>query len=131
MLGGGFDFAAIFAQLRRNEVELQLGVDLFFGRAGHAPLAFQRGQGVFVERVAHLSGAAAQRDVVLLRAGEVDQRGAVVFRQQQAHVHLHALGHAKAHFIFAARQHLLDFAVAQNVLRERFELARRWFPARR
>src|ERR1700737_2448133 len=37
---GGFDLAAIFAQLGRDVVELQLGVNFFFGVAGDAALAF-------------------------------------------------------------------------------------------
>ena len=60
MLFGGFDLAAIFAQLRRNEVELEFRVDLFLAGAGDAALLLQRGQGVFVQRVTHLDGAAAQ-----------------------------------------------------------------------
>jgi hypothetical protein len=50
----GFDFAGVFAQLGRNEIEFELGVDLFLGGAGHAALALERRQIVFVERVAHL-----------------------------------------------------------------------------
>ncbi len=62
---GGFDFAGIFAQLRRDEIELQLGVDLFLGRASDAAFVFERGQGVFVQRVAHLDwrGRAGRRCV--------------------------------------------------------------------
>ena len=37
MFFGGFDLAGVFAQLGRNEIELELGVDLFFGGAGDAP----------------------------------------------------------------------------------------------
>ena len=88
MLRGCLNFSAVFAQLRRNEVELQFRIDLFFGRSGDAAFFLQRRQGVLVQRITHLDGAAAQRDIVFFRAGEIDQRGAVAFRLQQAHVHL-------------------------------------------
>ena len=72
MFGCGFDFAAILAQLRRNEVQLELGVDLLLARACHAPFLLQRRQRVFVQRAAHLQRAPAQRDIVFLGAGEID-----------------------------------------------------------
>ena len=58
------DLAQILAHLRRNVVELELGVDLFFCLAGDGLLAFERGQAVLVERVSHFEGALAQGDVV-------------------------------------------------------------------
>ena len=57
---------------------------------------------------------------MLLRSGEIDQRGAVVLRFEQAHVHLHAVLQEEADLVFAVRQHLLDLRVGQDVLRERF-----------
>src|SRR6266446_2834916 len=68
---GGGDLAGIFAQFRRNEIELQFRIDFFFRPARDALFAFQCSQRVFVERVAHLVGAAAERDVVLFRTGKV------------------------------------------------------------
>ncbi len=58
---------------------------------------------------------------MFLGAGEIDQRSAVTFGLEQAHIHLQPLGHAKAHFIFAASQHLLEFAIAENVFLDGFE----------
>ena len=40
---------------------------------------------------------------------------------QQPHVHLHTFGQAKAHFVFAPRQHVFEFTVAQNVVFNLFE----------
>ena len=62
-------------------------------------------------------------DVVFLRAGEVEHRGAVVFGFEQAHVHLQIVCRRKLSFVFAVRQNLLDLFVGQNVLRQRFDLA--------
>ena len=79
--------------------------------------ALERGERVFVERVAHVVGAAAQRDVVFLRAGEIEQRGAEAFLCEEAHVDLHAVGEQEADFVFAVGQHLLDARELQDVLR--------------
>jgi len=67
VLLGGFDLTRVFADFRRNEIQLELGVNFFFCAPGDAALALQRGQRVFVQRVAHIVRAAAQRDVVLAR----------------------------------------------------------------
>ena len=116
---GGLDLAGILAQLRRDEIELELGVDFLFGRPGDAPPAFQRGQRVFVERPAHLVGAPAQRHVVLFRPGEVEQGSAAIFRLEQAHVHLQARAQPEADLVLTLRQRLRVFRERQNVLRER------------
>ena len=50
VLGGGFDFAAILAQLRRNPVELERAVDLVLGLAGDALVVVQTGQAVLAQR---------------------------------------------------------------------------------
>jgi hypothetical protein len=60
----GIDLAQIFAQLGRNVIELELGVDLFFALAGDRLLGFEIGEAVFVEGVTHLEGALAQGNVV-------------------------------------------------------------------
>ena len=62
---GGDDFAGVFANLGWNVIEFQLGVDFLFGAAGDAAFRLERRECVFVERVAHVVGAAAQLDVVL------------------------------------------------------------------
>src|ERR1700689_5454826 len=45
---GRVDLAEIFANLGRDVVEIQFGVDFFFGLARDRFLAFERGQAVFV-----------------------------------------------------------------------------------
>ena len=96
------DLAEVLAHLRRNVVELQLGVDFFFGLAGDRLLAFERGQAVFVQRVSHLQRALAQGHVVRLRSGEVLHGRAERFRRQQAHVDLHAAAQVEADLVVAA-----------------------------
>src|SRR5262249_22858799 len=88
--GGGVDFAAVFAQLGREEVEAELRVNLLFSCAGDATFAFQGGEGIFVEREAHLKGAAADGDVVFLGAGEIKKSRAVALWFEQANVDLRA-----------------------------------------
>ncbi len=112
---GGFDFAAHFAQLRLDVGELELGVDFFFGLAGDAAAAFDRGERVFVERPAHIVGAAAQGDVVFLRAGEIEERGAKTIFVEKAHVHLQPAFEQHADFIFAVRERLHVSRIFQNV----------------
>src|ERR1035441_3673895 len=51
---GGFDLAAIFAQLRRDAIELELAVDLVFGRARDALVIVEAKQPVLAEREPHL-----------------------------------------------------------------------------
>ena len=125
MLGGRVDFARVFAQFRRNVVEAQLGVNLLLGRASHGPLALERRQRVFVQRVAHLVGAAAQRDVVFLRSGEIEQRGAKAFLFENPHVDLQSVLQNEADLVLAVRQRLVDSREFENVLRDRFDGFRR------
>ena len=99
---GGVDFAQVFAQFGRNVVQLELGVNFFFGFSGDRLFGVELGQAVFAEGVSHLQRALAQGDVVGLRAGEILHGGAEGFGRQEAHVHLHAAAHAKADFVFAA-----------------------------
>ncbi len=62
---GGGNFAGVLAHLRRDEIELELRIDLFFGAAGDALFTLQGSQCIFVERESHVVGAAAERHVVL------------------------------------------------------------------
>ena len=98
---GEIDFAEIFAQLGRDVIELQLGVDFLFGFAGDRLFIFQPSQAVFVQRVAHLERALAQGDVVGFRASEVLHGGAERVRREQTDIHLHATSQAEADFIVA------------------------------
>ena len=47
---GGSDLAGVFAQLRRDEIQFQFRIDLFFGASGDALFPLQRRQRIFVER---------------------------------------------------------------------------------
>ncbi len=111
----GFDLTGVFADFRRDEVQLELGVDFFFRAPGDAALALQRGQRVFVQSEAHIIGAAAQIDVVFARSGEVQQSSAKALLIKQPHVHLDTGVQREANFIFAVRQNLVDSRVLQNM----------------
>ena len=75
--GGGLEFAAVFAELGRNVVEVEGVVDGFFGFGGDDGVVFEAGEGVLGEGEAALDGALAEGDVVVLGAGEVLKGGAV------------------------------------------------------
>ena len=113
---GGFDFAASFAEFRLDIGELELGVNFFFGFAGDHFAAFQRGEGVLVERPAHIVGAAAQRDVVRLGAGEIHECGAEIFLAQQAQIDLQLAVENDADFVFAVSERLVNSGIAQQML---------------
>lgn len=85
---GQRDLAAVLAQLRRDEGESQLLVDLFLGGAGNPPLPGE--QAVFVEFPAAVERQAAQRDVVGLRSGEIEQRGTIALLRHGAQIDLEA-----------------------------------------
>src|SRR5215469_14635980 len=89
---GGFDFAGHFAEFGFDVGEFQLRVDFFFSAGGDGFAALESGESVFVERVAHGVGAAAQDDVVFLGTGEVKESGAIAFGGDDANVDLHAIG---------------------------------------
>src|SRR5712691_6187436 len=125
---GGGDFAGVFAQFRRNEIELQFRIDFFLRPAREELFAFQRGQRVFVERVAHLVGATAQRHVVLFRTGKVQKRRAKIFLFEHSNVDLQAVSQRKADFVFAVRQRLVDPGKFQDVLGEGVDLLLRGMP---
>ncbi len=55
--GGGFDFAAVLAQLGRNPRQAERLVDAGFGFAGHACIVLHAEQAVFAELQPHLHGA--------------------------------------------------------------------------
>ncbi len=84
--------------------------------------AFQRRQGVFVQREAHVVGAAAQLDVVLFGAGEIEQRRAEAVFLEQAHIDLQAVVEGEADFVLAVRQNLIDAGIFQDVLGERVDV---------
>ncbi len=101
--GCGFDLAKILAQFGRDEVELQLGVNFFFGRARDRLLVFERSESIFVKREAHLKRALPQRYVVRLGAGEILHGRSEGLGRQQAHIDLHAIAMPEADFILSLR----------------------------
>ena len=142
---GGVDFAEFLAQLGLDVGELQLRIDFLFGLAGDDFAALEGRERVFVERLAHVEGAAAQRHVVLLRAGEIEQGRAEAFLFEQPYVHLQAAGQQEADFVFAVRQASVDSRDISGCVRRRrrYRLAcrgrasespagpgRRWFRCR-
>ena len=75
---GGLEFALVFAQLRRDEIEVELVVDFLLGGAGQQKggiVGFGIGseQTVFVEAQSAFDGALAHDDVVFLASGEIGQ----------------------------------------------------------
>jgi len=119
--GRGVDLALILAQLGRNPRQVELPVDLFLGCAGHLGLAFELEQAVFVGRVAHLQAARAERDVVLLAAGEVEQRRTVGFGRQRPHVHLDRLQtDFGAGFVDAPGEHFADARMRDETVERGF-----------
>src|SRR5207237_280738 len=88
----GLDLAAVLAQGRRDPRQAEPGVDLLLGPGDDPPAGLDVEQPVLGElepgAYRHLAGA----DVVLLRAGEVLQRGAPGVRRYHPQVDLQALG---------------------------------------
>ena len=114
--GGGFDFAAVLAQLGRDVVEVEGAVDLLLGGGGDDGVVFEAEQGVLAEREAALEGALAQRDVVDLGAGEVLQRGAVAGAGKQADVDLEVVAEGEADLVLALGEELVDERERGDVL---------------
>ena len=88
MLFGGFDLAGVLAQFRRNPVELEGVVDVFFGLAGDPFFVIDSAQAIFVQRESHLQRPLAEGDTVALGAGEILQSGSVGIWRQGADVDL-------------------------------------------
>ena len=115
LIFGGLDFAGHFAKFRLDVIEAELGVDFFFGLSRDYLAAFQRGHGVFVQGPAHIEGAAAERDVVGLRAGEIKESCAEVFLCEHTDVYLKSAAEQDADFVFTVREGLIDSRILQNV----------------
>src|SRR5215475_5553296 len=113
---GEVDLAQVLAHLGRDIVELELGVDFFFGFSGNRFLAFKSGETVLVQRVAHLQRALAKRDVVGLRSGEVLHGGAEGFGWKQSHVYLHAVAQMKTDLVISARDDIHQRRIFRDVI---------------
>ena len=84
MLFRRVEFTAVFAQLRRNEIEIKSAIKSGFvanarnpdGRSflSRSGIGRSRGEAVFVQRPTALQRATAHLDVMLFAAGEVIQR---------------------------------------------------------
>src|SRR6266581_2770865 len=119
---GGGDFAGVFPQFGRNEIQLQLRINLFFAASGDALFTLERRERVFVERQPHVVGAAAQRHVVFFRAGEIEQGGAKVFFFEQSNVNLQSVLQREADLVFSVRQRLIDAGKRKDVFGDRVHM---------
>ena len=73
---GRFDLAGAFPELRLDEGQSQRGIDLGFARAREPALRrLAAEEAILVQLQTHPLRAAAQERVVLLRAGEIEERG--------------------------------------------------------
>src|SRR5260370_9432078 len=127
VLGGG-NFAGVFAQFGRDEIQLQLRIYLFFGASGDTPFTLQGSQRVFIEREPHVVRAPAQRHVLLFLARELQQGGAEVFFFEQPHVNLQPVLKREADLVLSMRQRLIDPAKREDVLGERVHVFLRGGP---
>ena len=99
---GGVDFTEIFAQLGRNVIQLEFGVNLFLGFSRDWFFGVEVGQAVLAEGVTHFQRALAQGHIVGLGAGEILHGCAEGVRRQKAYIHLHASAQTKADLIVSA-----------------------------
>src|SRR6266481_6581873 len=127
VLGGG-NFAGVFAQFGRDEIQLQLRIYLFFGASGDTPFTLQGSQRVYIEREPHVVRAPAQRHVVLFRAREIQQGGAKVFFFEQPDVNLQPVLKREAHLVLSMRQRLIDPAKRKDMLGKRVHVFLRGVP---
>src|ERR1043166_8293934 len=123
-----FELAAVFSQLRRDEIEIDRSIEfgfiahlwnflnrpfLFRGRdavlrrpvgAARRPYHFRLWnwrQSVLVERPTSFKGAAAQFDVVILVAGEISKRKRIFGRAHNSQITLHSGAKSYARFGWA------------------------------
>ena len=59
---------------------------------------------------------------MLLRAGEIHQRRAIIFFLEQAHIHLQSIRQREADFVLSMRQLLIDVRKFQDVFRQRVDM---------
>ncbi len=117
---GGFDLAAVLAQLGRHERQAERVVDVLLrSRPPPAAPSSMRYRPYSFSLKPALDGAVAQRDVVRLRAGEVLQRGAEALARHEAQVGLEPAAQQHARLGFAVREDALDEAVAGEGVHQR------------
>jgi len=116
VVGGSFDLAAVLAQLGRNVVEVERVVDFLFAGRGDDHVVLEPHQRVLRECEAALDGALPQGDVVVLRSGEILQRGTVAGARQQPDIHLEIVAERKRNFVLSAGVQLVDQRQCRDVL---------------
>ena len=112
----GFDLAAVFAQLRRNPVRGRARRTLLprFRRRRAASLS-TRNRPYSLSVRPSFKRAAAQRDVVLLAAGEILHGRAVAFMRERAQVHLQAFeAILNAGFVGAFAEHAVRLGMLRR-----------------
>ena len=113
----GIKFARVFAEFGRNPGVAKAFVDFGFAGPGYTLIIFDREEAVFVERETLANGGGAERDIVLLAAGEVLQGSSEVFRTEGANVHLQAVEAEKdAGFVGAFAEHFLCLRMMDDVV---------------
>ena len=120
---GERDLAAILAQFRRDIGKAELLVDLFLGGAGDPPFAGK--QAIFVELPVAIVGKAAQRDIVRLGAGEIEQRGAVALFRHGADIDLQAGAQHDGRARRAVGENLGDILISHQLVADRRPVLRR------
>ena len=107
-VGGGFEFAAVFAELGWDVVEVEGVVDLVFAGGGDDGVVFEAEEGVLVEGEAAFDGALAEGDVVHLGAGEVLEGRSVAGAGEEADVDLEVVAEGEGDFVLAFGDELVD-----------------------
>jgi hypothetical protein len=105
---GGFEFAAVFAELGGDVVEVEGVVDGLLCFRSNDLIVFQSEQGVLGEGEAAFDGALAEGDVVVLGAGEVLEGGAVAGAGEEANVDLEVVAEGEGDFVLAAGEEFVD-----------------------
>ena len=105
---GGFELAAVFAELGGDVVEAERVVDFGFGFRRDDAAVVDAGEGIFGKGEALLEGALAQGYVVVFGAGEVLEGGAVGGTGEEADVDLEVVAEGEGDLVLAAGVELVD-----------------------
>ena len=132
MIGRRFKFAAIFAQLRRNKIEIEGAIKFHFianlrNPGGRSFFARTRrgGRGceaIFVQRPTAFERAIPQLDVVLLAAGEIIKGKGIFGRADHAQVALNLGAKSHARFGRALRDDRFNQWMLEKKFRDRSRL---------
>src|SRR5262249_10721462 len=69
------DLATVLPELGDDVIEPQLGINLFFVGSCNADVVRETAQSIFAQRVSHPQCTLTDRDIVVLRTGEILQCG--------------------------------------------------------